>query len=165
MPIKSLRLTALAAALAGSAGAFAADSTTLSVSATVNSVCHIYTTAAGTTLLGTGTLSMTFGGAGIDPATQTGLLQPTREVFYRCNTAVPTLTVGSSTSGTYNGTLTRSAGVTMSYTITWTPPTSGGGFAAATAQSVMLTGNLAQAQYTNALAGTYTDSVGITFTP
>lgn len=168
--MKSLKLTRIAAiALAtfGSAAALA-DTTTLNVSATVTNVCRIYSAATGTTLIGAGGLSMSFGA--IDP-TGSAAYNPTTTMYYRCNvTSAPTLTVGSgagaSTSGTYSGVLTGPGSSTMAYQITWTAPAgSTGGLGAVNAQSVVFTGDLQSAAYANKPAGAYSEAVQVTVAP
>ncbi len=164
--LKFARLTALAVLVAGASSAFAADSTTLAVSATVTGTCKLYTSAGGGAL-GAGTLTMGFGG--IDP-TSAGPATATTDVFFKCTKgSTPAFTVGGSATSPYGGTLTGSGtatGNSMTYSIAWTAPGAGSGAGfGVNAQSVTLNGSILAAQFSIAAAGPYAETVTISLAP
>ncbi len=160
------RLAVLAALAVGASSAFAADSTDLTVTATVTGTCKLYTAAAGGLLGGT---ALTMGFAGIDP-TSAGPATASTEVFFKCTKgSTPAFTIGGAAASPYSGTLTGSgtaAGDTMSYTIGWTAPGAGSatGFAV-NAQSVTLNGSILATAYSAAKAGPYGETVTISLAP
>ena len=160
--LKFARLAAVAAVATLSSAAFAADSTTLAVSATINGVCKL-TNSGGT--LGPVPLTMSWAG-GIDPTSTGNADTAAVPVYFKCSLgSSPVLSVGTSNTGTYNGTAT-SAGGNLNYWVICTnrAAASGAGFSAAV-QQVNLVGRITQAAYQAANAGTYTDSVSVTLAP
>jgi spore coat protein U-like protein len=160
--LKFARLAAVAAVATLSSAAFAADSTTLAVSATVNGVCKL-TNSSGT--VGAVPLSMSWAG-GIDPTSTGNADTAAVPVYFKCSLgSSPVLSVGGSNTGTYGGTATG-AGGNLAYSVIWTNPVagSGAGFSAGV-QTVNLVGRISQAAYQAANAGTYTDSVAVTLAP
>ncbi|WP_427913846.1 spore coat protein U domain-containing protein [Ramlibacter sp. MMS24-I3-19] len=175
--MKSLKLAraAAVAAIAALCGTAFADTATLNVSATVTGVCKLYSSASGG-VLASGSALGPMGFGGIDP-TSTGNATASSAVYYRCTKGqTPTFTFsGSGTTVTtasgssYTGTLTGSgtaSGSSMTYNITWgSAPGTATGFAAATADSLPLSGTIAPAQFQAALVGPYADTVNITLAP
>lgn len=134
-------------AVAASCGFAAADTQSVGVTATVNGVCKFKTGAV---------LSADF--APINPSSG-GTLEATVAVPYQCTKGLtPTITAPSST-----GTLTRTAGGTMSYGIAITGITAGTGFSSgAVATSASFTATLLPAAYQDAVAGDYASTVVLT---
>lgn len=163
---KFARFAALAAVLAGASGAYAADSTTLAVSANVTGTCKLYTSATGGAL-GAGTLTMGFGG--IDP-TSAGPATASTEVYFKCTKGqTPAFTIGGSATSPYTGSLVGSGtalGSNMAYTIAWTTPGAGSGAGfGANAQNLTLNGSILAAQFSAAAVGPYAESVTVSLNP
>jgi uncharacterized protein (DUF2141 family) len=163
----SLRLLAATAAIAFSGAASAADTASLSVSATVQGVCKFAATAATAMSITSPTLAF------LDPSLTTDG-KGTSTVSYRCTkNSSPTLQVGTATTSPYNATGTNglvngsgASAVYMPFSIAWTAPSanSGAGFSAA-ASTVTLTGTILNANYVDMPAGNYTASVPLSITP
>lgn len=158
---RALAGAAAVAAVFCSLPAHAADNGNVTVSATVQSICKL-----------TATPAMSWGSPGIDP-TGTADTTATSTVKYRCTrgTAAGSFSVGGSTTGTYNGTLTGAlpSPDTMAYRITWSTDYSGFsgvGFAPTAAEgSVLLTGTITAAAYSVVKADTYSQTVAVSITP
>lgn len=131
------------ASFAGSVAA--AGNQTINVSATVQKVCKFVPGAA---------LAMTF--AAIDPST-TGDKTASVDVPFKCTNGTADTTI-TRTSG---GTSLVNGGDSMTYAITIGAIPNGAGFAAA-ATNVTVTGTIADTQYRDAKALTYTDTVVLT---
>ncbi|WBY03760.1 hypothetical protein PE066_09580 [Ramlibacter tataouinensis] len=158
------RLAALTLAAVACGPSLAADNTTLNVSATVQGVCKLYTSATGAAL-GAGTLAMAFT---LDPSVG-GAATQTTDVFYKCTSGTSAIAIQLAGAGSpYAGTLTGTGtalGNSIPYSISWTnPATAGAGFAS-DAQFVTLTGTIAAADYIAKLAGPYGQNVPLTLTP
>ena len=152
----------MAAAVLWGLPAWAADSGTVQVSATVQGICKL-----------TATPDMSWGTPGIDP-TGTADATATSTIKYRCTkgTSAGTFSVGSSNTGTYSGTLAgqlATAPDSMAYTITWSTNYtgfSGAGFAGSAAEgSILLTGTITSAVYSAVKADTYKETVAVSITP
>jgi hypothetical protein len=158
---RALAGAAAAAAVLCSLPALAADNGNVTVTATVQGICKL-----------TATPAMSWGSPGIDPTGNTDAIA-TSTVKYRCTkgTSAGTFSVGTSTTGTYNGTLTGAlpSPDTMAYQITWSTNYSGfsgAGFAPAAAEgSVVLTGTITSAAYSVVKADTYSQTVAVSITP
>ena len=134
-----------------------ADTASLSVTANLAPACKI-----------TSIPAMVFN---IDPNNATGATA-TSAVQYKCTsgTSGGTFRVGVQTNGTtgHAGTLNRSGGGSMNYTITWPAVAAftGSGFGAGSDHNqVTLTGAIAANQYQNAVPGAYIGSVTVEIAP
>jgi len=155
---KLLAVSMLAAGLA-STSAIAADSYSLSVSATVLGRC-VFTQAAGQTL----TLTNTLGG--IDPSSATNATG-NATITYKCTKGqAPAFTtnLGANEGGTGSNRVTDGTGF-MVYTVGLTSGGAGTGFGAAENKTLSVAGTIVPAQFQNATVGTYTDTVTINVTP
>ena len=155
---KLLAASLLAAGLV-STSAIAADSYSLSVSATVLGRCT-FTQAAGQTL----TLTNTLGG--IDPSSGTNATG-NATITYKCTRGqAPSFTanLGANEGGTGSNRVTDGTGF-MAYTLGLTPGGAGTGFGAAENKTLTVAGTILPAQFQNASVGTYTDTVTINVTP
>jgi spore coat protein U-like protein len=148
----------VAAAAFGACAAFAADTGTLAVSATVKGTCKL-----------TSVPPMSFT---LDPSIGGDVTQ-TSDVQYKCTKGTAPasngFTVGGVTSN-YSGTLAATAtGNTDSIAvgITWTAPsTAGNGLGASvTPVTVRLTGTILAANYLNVTADTYKQDVQVSINP
>lgn len=142
---KAAAITVLAS-IAGLAAA--ADSSSLTVTATVAAVCKFSSVPA-----------ISFN---IDPS-GTGVQSGTSSVTYRCtNGTTPSFGTGA---GTLTGrTLTRALGGTMGYDLSVAAPSAGDGFSTAP-EAVVLTAGVAQAAYQDAVAGAYVETLSLTISP
>ena len=140
--------------LGGSTGVLAADTSPLQVSAAVTGICKLVSVPA-----------MSFS---LDPSVATAG-SGSSIVTYRCTkgSAAPTITLASAGSP-YTNTLTHATDATQTipFSISWTNPTTGGNGFNQTAQSVTLTGTIANADFVDKLAGTYnTPNVTVAINP
>jgi spore coat protein U-like protein len=152
---KFARIALAAAAVLLTSQAFAADSGTLNVTATVSGICKINTIPA---------MAFTIDPSSTSPATASSTVQ------YKCTKGqAPTgVTVGGNAAGTgYSGTLTSPTTSTdMNFSISWTNPTSTGNGFGQSAQTFTLNGSIAVAQFADAEAGTdYTASTTVAILP
>jgi spore coat protein U-like protein len=160
---KFARTAALALIALGGSVAFAGDTGTLNVSASVPSTCKF-----------TAIPNMGFT---IDPSAA-GPATATSSVKYKCtkNTVGGAFAVGGVSNGATgyaSGAASALAGTggntdKLEYSISWTNPAAftGGGFGALAAeQTVLLTGSIAATQYQNATPDTYSGTVTITIAP
>lgn len=159
------RIAAATAVVALScSSAFAADTQTLTVNAVVPGVCKL--SVAG---------PMAFA---LDPSIVAAATSNTVAATYKCtkNTSALVFAVGGSASGSYTSGTTAATGALaggtsadlLQYSIGWTVPAAflGTGFGAgSTGNTVNLTGTMAYAQFSNAAADTYTNTVPVTITP
>lgn len=161
----NLKLSALILATAGAIScvpALAASTThTLSVSATVTGNCRFNT--AGPTALTIAT------GAGvIDPAAA-GPATGSASVTFRCTTGTSsaiTADDGLNASGPGARRVSNGAGAFMGYTLSLTNAVQvGSGHGAGQDKTLTVDASIAAANYVNATAGAYADTVTLTITP
>lgn len=126
--------------------ASAADTQNLVVTATVQAICKF-----------TSVPALNFN---IDPSAA-GSQSGTVAVLYKC-TKDQAPTIGAS-GGLTGRTLTRALGGTMTYDLSVGALAASTGFSAA--NSVDITATVLQAQYQNAVAGAYTETVSLTISP
>jgi hypothetical protein len=141
-----------AAILVCASGFAAADTQNMAVSATVSSKCKFDTTV--------NPISMAF--ADIDPSSG-GNAVATADIVYRCTNG----TTPSSLAPT-DGQLSRNMANGLNnlpYTLSFAGLAAGTGFSAGQAKTVVVTGTITPAQFNDALALTYTDTVGMTILP
>jgi spore coat protein U-like protein len=130
-----------------SGAAFASDSQSLTVTATVSAVCKFVAVPA---------ISFT-----IDPSL-TGNQTGNATVTYKCtNGQSPTFATGA---GTLTGRTLTFGAATMAYDLSVSGATAGDGFSGA-AQSMTLTATVGQAAYQDAVAGAYTETLSLTVNP
>lgn len=134
----------------------AADTQSMAVSASVQGICKL-----------TSVPAMGFGS--LDPSA-TADATASSAVIYKCTkgTSPTSFSVGASTTGTYNGTLTSGTTAdTIPYAVTWTAPsTAGTGLGTAiTGTTVTLSGTILNANYVNVTAASYAQSVAIVIAP
>ena len=152
---KILLASMIAAAFGASTSAFAGNTQTMAVSATITGTCKLQSSTA-----------MAFGS--IDPSSLTAATA-TAAVTYKCTsgTAPTALTaVGANDSAGQKRMLTG-ASTYMNYSIAFTAPTTAGnGFGTgSTATTVSVTGTVAVADFSNAVAGAYADTLTFTIAP
>ena len=154
--LKFARLAAIAAVATLSSAAFAADTASLNVAASVTGTCKLYADSSSTAV--STPFSMDFGA--IDPL---GTVDATKSttVYFKCSkgTSGVTFSVGGTTDGTagYSSTMAGSggaAGTNLAFSIKWTTPTTFNGFGVAP-QTITLNGTILQTDYAAANAGTY----------
>ena len=155
MSIKFVRLAAVSAAALLSASFASADTGNLAVTANVIGTCKLVAVPP----LDFGTLNQVTAPV-VTPAAV--------NVTYRCtkNTAPATFTVGGVVSP-FTGSLGNGTD-NIAYTVSWTAPVTGGSGlgSGVTPVTVALTGSMAGgANYQNASAGSYTQSVAVVITP
>jgi len=144
--MKKVLLTAvLVLAMAGMA--FAADNATVSVSASVLGTCKFTTTSA----------NLAFGS--LDPAVG-GNASASATLSFWC-TKGATVTVSDNKSGTYN---LSNGTENIPYSVTYTPASTTG---AGKSSPINLTvaGTIQEADWVNASAGTYTDTITVSINP
>jgi spore coat protein U-like protein len=158
------RLLAAALAATGamiSAPALAASAThTLSISATVSGICRFNT--AGPTALTIAT------GAGVIDPSAAGPATGTAAVTFRCTTGVTSAITGDNGLNFAAGTRRVKNGVAnfMNYTFALVNAAQlGTGFGAGQDKTVTVNASIIAADYQNAVAGAYTDTVVLTITP
>ena len=159
MKLKSL---VCAIALLGTAGlAQAADSYALAASGVINGVCK-FTQAAGGTLVFTNNA-----GGGIDPSVATDATA-SANITYKCTSGTAPATItGTGANDPSLGVHNLKNGTnTLAYTVALTGGGAGDGFgAASTNKTLAVAGTILQAQFTSAVAGTYTDTLTVNITP
>jgi spore coat protein U-like protein len=137
-------------AMAGSA--MALDTTTVAVSASVTGTCRF---------LGGGTVSFT-----LDPAVGGNVSGVVTQPTFWCTNGT-TYTITDDNGGNYSGTSRRmqrgTSGEFIPYTFTYTGTGTGGGRNAT--RTMNIASSVAEADYTGATTGTYTDTVTLTITP
>jgi spore coat protein U-like protein len=166
MNIRTLRIPLLAAltglAMANSGGALAGNTNTLQVTATITGTCNFSAAnnAGGNATLAFGTLDQTL--ASDATATQTSL-------SYWCTngTAVGNITANNGqNSGSCGGSRCLSNGTDyIPYTLTFTDPSGTLGTGKTSPLTVTFDGSIANADYVDAEAGSYSDLVTLTITP
>ena len=152
---KILLASLIATAFGASTSAFAGNTQTMAVSATITGTCKLQSSTA-----------MAFGS--IDPSSLTAA-SASAAVTYKCTngTAPTSLTaVGANDSAGQKRMLTG-ASTFMNYSIAFTAPTTAGtGFGPlTTATTVSVTGTVAVADFANAAAGAYADTLTFTIAP
>lgn len=152
---KILLASLIATAFGASTSAFAGNTQTMAVSATITGTCKLQSSTA-----------MAFGS--IDPSSLIAA-SASAAVTYKCTngTAPTSLTaVGANDLLTQKRMLTG-ASTFMNYSIAFTAPTTAGnGFGTgSTATSVSVTGTVAVADFANAAAGAYADTLTFTIAP
>jgi spore coat protein U-like protein len=151
-------LGAVAAAL--SLPAAAADTYSLSVTATVQGVCK-FTQAGGQTLTFTNNA-----GGGIDPSLS-GNATANATITYKCTSGTaPSGFTGVGANDTGGNHVVKNGTNSMIYTVALTGGGAGDGFGAgSTNKTLSVAGTIAAAQYQGAPAGTYTDTLVVTVAP
>jgi spore coat protein U-like protein len=158
--LKLATLGLISAGMLSIAPAFAASATnTLTVSATVTGNCKFNLAASALTIANSG--------ANIDPSVGTDATGTTN-VLYRCTsgtTAAVTAANGTNASGTQQR--VKDAGTNyMNYALGLTGGAQAGlGFGAGGDRTLVVTGTIVQADFVNAPAGAYSDTVVLTITP
>jgi len=127
---------------------------TLDVSASVNGVCRFD---------GPGPTALAFGA--IDP-TSTSAVTATADVNFKC-TSGTTSSISKAGANDSGGHRLKDAGTNyIPYTATMTGDAQAGtGFAAGQEKMVTIDGSIAPADFQNAVAGPYTDTLTLTITP
>ena len=159
MKLKTLACAAIALGACGIANA-APSTYDLAASGTVNGVCK-FTQAAGQTLVFSNNLA-----GGIDPSVATDATA-SATITYKCtNGTSPTTVTGAGTNDTGGNHLLKNGANSMIYTAGFTPGGAGDGFGAgSTNKTLSVAGSIVQAQFTSAVAGTYTDTLTVTINP
>lgn len=158
MKTKLLTAGLLAAGLMTSVAATAADSYTLGVSATVLGRC-IFTQAAGATL------TMTNAAGGIDPSSATSATG-SANITYKCTKGqAPAFTANNGLNFLGNRRVFDGASDYMVYSLNLASGGSGSGFGATENKTLVVSGTIVQADFQNAAAGVYNDTVVINVTP
>lgn len=131
--------------------AAAADTQNLSVTAEIEAKCKFFT----------GTPTVAFGA--IDPS-GTASVTATANVLYKCTNGT---TPGSlaPTSGGLSRTMTDGGTNSLSYSLSFGSLTAGAGFSDGKQKTVVVTGTITQAQFADAVAASYSETVGMTITP
>ncbi len=152
---KLLLATLIASAVGVSTSAMAGNTQTMAVSATITGTCKLQSSTA-----------MAFGS--IDPSSVTAATAGAN-VTYKCTngTAPTSLTAVGANDSAGQKRLLTGASTYMNYSISFTAPVAvGGGFAAGvTATTVSVTGTIAVADFANATAGAYADTLTFTIAP
>lgn len=148
-----------AALLAGFAiSANAADTATLTVNANVSGICKFQAA--------TATLTLSNGGGNIDPSSATSATGSTT-LGYKCTKGQLPAFVnnnGLNYTGTSLAVKHTTLADVMAYGLVLTNTGAGNGFGPA-AQTLTMAGTITQANFQNAAAGAYSDTVVITLTP
>ena len=153
---KILLATLIATAFGASTSAIAGNSQSMAVSASITGTCKLQSSA-----------PMAFGA--IDPSSTTAATAPA-SVTYKCtNGTAPTSLVAVGANDTTAGQkrLLTGTATFMNYSIAFTAPTTAGnGFGTgSTATTVSVTGTVAVADFANATAGLYADTLTFTIAP
>jgi hypothetical protein len=139
-----------------SGSAHASDSVTVTVNATIITVCKFFTAAPVVNITNTGS------GSNIDPSSATSAVG-NASITYRCsNGTSPVFTVPATatvTCGACTGT------PTMTPAITSAGSAAGTGMGAGNDKTLTVTGTIIQANFQNALAGAYTGTMTVSVTP
>lgn len=156
MKTKLLAMALVASGL--SLNVAAADTATLTVQANVSGICKFQTN--------TATLTLANSGGNIDPSLATSATGSTT-LGYKC-TKGQAPTFANNNGANYTGTSLAVKHATladvMAYTLTLTDTGPGNGFGPA-AQTLTMAGTITQANFQNAAAGAYSDTVTITLSP
>ncbi len=149
---KLLMTAVCAAAMLAAGSASAGDSQTMTVSATVLSVCKFTSSA----------YTMPF--ANISPESAADVTRDTT-ISYKCTkgTTPLTFTFDGGSTGTSVNLIAGSN--TLPVSLTWPAPTAGNGFGSAAAVDVVVTGTITAANFNLVPAATYTKSVTVAITP
>ena len=144
----------LTGALLFAGTATASDSSTLAVSATVQGVCHF--TATG--------FNMTFDS--INPH-DSGAKTKASTISYKCTNGTPSSAITFDGGATGTSVNLSDGSSNLPVTLSWTTPaTNGSGFGTgSSAITFDVTGSIANADYANKAAGTYTKNVTIAIAP
>lgn len=156
--MKSRILAAALMASGFSIAANAADTATLTVNANVSGICKFQAATASVTLANSG--------VNIDPSIATSATGSTT-LAYKCTKGqTPVFANGQGLNWTGTSNAVKHATLTdvMAYTLTLTGAGTGNGFGPA-AQNLTIAGTITQANFQNASAGAYSDTVVITMTP
>lgn len=141
-------------ALASAAGfAAAADSQTLSVTASVDALCKFSSAPA----------TLAFGA--IDPS---GTVDKTAtvNVLYKCTKGTPSAGVSPASGGTARTMTGTGAGNTLAYTLAFVGGTqTGAGFGSGKDLTLAVNGTITPTQFQNAAADSYSESVTLNITP
>jgi spore coat protein U-like protein len=160
--LKLVTLGLISAGMLSIAPAFAASATnTLNVSATVTGNCKF--NSAGPTAL-----TIANSGANIDPSVAIDATG-SANVLYRCTsgtTAAVTAANGTNASGAQQRVRDGVTANYMNYALALAGGAQAGtGFGAGNDKTLVVTGTIVQADFVNAPAGAYTDTVVLTITP
>lgn len=153
--MRRVSLFGVALALIALAGtAMAADTNSLTVSASVVGVCKF----------SSATSTLSFGN--LDPSAVTDVTPPPTLINFWCTKGVTdSITVGGSGTGTLN---TRSmagpVGDTIPYTLNWNPP-AGSNAGPGSPRTLSIAGTVLGTDYAGKSAGAYSDIVTISITP
>lgn len=160
MKTNRIVLKAIAAALLTASGVASADTQSLAVSATVPAICKFSTASR--------TLSFDIA-ANPFAATVSGVLDAA--IQYKCSngTAATSVTRNDGANSIAAGTPRMRRAATadyIPYTLTFSGDTqTGTGFGSGQEKTLTVTSSIAAADFANATAGTYTDSVTLTLSP
>jgi spore coat protein U-like protein len=143
---------AAAAILSLGAGLSAADTQNMSVSATISPKCQFDTTA---------TPTMAFGTA-IDPS-GTSNITAEASIVYKCTKGTSPSSLAP-TSGGLSRTMANGSD-TLAYTLVFDAVKPGTGFSTGKQQTIKVTGTITPAQFNDAVAVSYTESVSLTIAP
>ena len=151
---KAILGASVAGAMLFAGNAAATDTATLAVSATVQGVCHFSTS------------SFTMAFSDINPH-DSGAKTKASNISYKCTNGTPSSSVTFDTGATGTSVNLANGAVNLPVTLSWTTPaTNGSGFGSgSTAITFDVTGSIAEADYANKAAGTYTKNVTIAIAP
>jgi spore coat protein U-like protein len=156
--MKTKLLAAAFIATGLSLNAAAADTATLTVQATVSGICKFQTN--------TATLTLANSAGNIDPSSATSATGSTT-LAYKCTKGQsPVFANNNGLNYTGSSLAVKHASLpdVMAYTLSLTNTGAGNGFGPA-AQTLTMSGTITQANFQNAAAGSYSDTVTITLTP
>ena len=156
MKSKILAAAAISCALVPMASLAASTTHTVSVSATVNGTCRFE--AAGPTALSFGTL---------DQSLATNATATTANIGYRCTTGTAaSVTKASPNDSAANAHNLKDGANSIPYTATLTGATqTGTGHATGQTKNMTVSGTILNADYVNAAAGSYADTLTLTIAP
>lgn len=159
MNITKLKAALLAAAAIGvlsSSGAQASDSVSVTVNATIVGVCKFFTSSPVVNITNTGS------GSNIDPSSAT-TATGNAPITYRCsNGTSPTFTVPATATVTCAA---CTGSPTMTPAVSSANTGAGTGMGSGQDKSLTVTGQITQANFQNAPAGTYTGNITVSVTP
>jgi len=156
--IKRSHLAALALAILASPAVQAADSTTVTINATIVGVCKFFTTTPVMNINNTGT------GSNIDPSLA-GPATGSALINYRCSSGTaPAFTVPATATVTCTTSATCGS-ATMTPTIASTGGGNGSGMGSGQNKTLTVTGSIAQASYENSPVGPYAGSMVVSIAP
>jgi spore coat protein U-like protein len=133
-------------------GFAAADTQNMAVSASISAKCKFDTTVAPT---------MAFGS--IDPSGGSNVTA-TANIVYNCTNGTSPTSLAP-TAGGLNRTMTDGGSNNLSYTLAFDPVVAGSGFSAGKAKTIEVTGTITPAQFNDAVAASYNETVGLTILP